>query len=51
MSSSDPIFHDRMLSLGLARVAEQAALASARWSVAVMKKLPTRLPSTPCVSN
>ena len=26
-----PEFHDRMLSLGLARVAEQAALASANW--------------------
>jgi fructose-1,6-bisphosphatase II / sedoheptulose-1,7-bisphosphatase len=26
-----PEFHDRMLSLGLARVAEQAALASAEW--------------------
>lgn len=29
MTSSDAPFHDRMLSLGLARVAEQAALASA----------------------
>ncbi len=29
--SSNPEFHDRMLSLGLARVAEQAALASASW--------------------
>ena len=26
-----PLFHDRMLSLGLARVAEQAAIASAEW--------------------
>lgn len=29
--STLPEFHDRMLSLGLARVAEQAALASANW--------------------
>ena len=29
--SSTVEFHDRMLSLGLARVAEQAALASAKW--------------------
>lgn len=29
--STQPEFHDRMLSLGLARVAEQAALASANW--------------------
>ena len=28
---STPEFHDRMLSLGLARVAEQAAIASADW--------------------
>ena len=29
--STNVEFHDRMLSLGLARVAEQAALASAKW--------------------
>ena len=29
--STNVEFHDRMLSLGLARVAEQAALASAGW--------------------
>ena len=28
--SDDPIFHDRMLSLGLARVSEQAAIAAAK---------------------
>ncbi len=28
---AQPEFHDRMLSLGLARVAEQAAIASAEW--------------------
>ena len=29
--SDSPMFHDRMLSLGLARVSEAAALASAEW--------------------
>lgn len=30
MTPEDPIFHDRMLSLGLARVSEQAAIAAAK---------------------
>ena len=29
--AESPLFHDRMLSLGLARVSEAAALESAHW--------------------
>ena len=43
-NTSDAPFHDRMLSLGLARVAEQAALASASLIGRGDEKPPTRPP-------